>query len=83
MKGLGKQLLRVRNVSGAAVLETGAVVPVLNVAELMRSAGADAVWCNSPPDPTVGFCALGAAFFELGMISDSPRTGLGAASALE
>lgn len=38
VKGLGKQLRRVRNISGAAVLETGKVVPVLNVADLMRSA---------------------------------------------
>jgi two-component system chemotaxis sensor kinase CheA len=39
MKSLGRQLVRVRNVSGAAMLETGKVAPVLNVGDLMRSAG--------------------------------------------
>jgi two-component system chemotaxis sensor kinase CheA len=38
VKGLGKQLPRVRNIAGAAVLGTGKVLPVLNVADLMRSA---------------------------------------------
>ena len=39
VKGLGKQLSRVRNVAGATILGTGKVVPVLNVADLIRSAG--------------------------------------------
>jgi two-component system chemotaxis sensor kinase CheA len=38
VKGLGKQLPRVRNVAGATILGTGKVVPVLNVADLVRSA---------------------------------------------
>jgi len=38
VKGLGKQLRRVRNIAGAAVLGTGAVVPVLNIADLINSA---------------------------------------------
>ncbi len=38
VKGLGKQLSRVRNVAGATVLGTGKVVPVLNVPDLMQSA---------------------------------------------
>ena len=38
VKGLGPQLLRVRNISSAAVLATGKVTPVLNVSDLMKSA---------------------------------------------
>lgn len=38
IKGLGRQLRRVRNVSGAAVLGSGRVVPVLNINDLLRSA---------------------------------------------
>ncbi len=38
VKGLGRQLRRVRNFAGASVLGTGQVVPVLNVPELMQSA---------------------------------------------
>lgn len=38
VKGLGKQLSRVRNVAGATVLGTGKVVPILNVPDLMKSA---------------------------------------------
>lgn len=38
LKPLGKQLKRVRNVSGATVLGGGRVVPVLNVPDLMKSA---------------------------------------------
>lgn len=37
LKGLGSQLSRVRNISGATTLGTGALVPVLNVPDLMRS----------------------------------------------
>lgn len=37
-KPLGKQLSRVRNVSGATVLGNGRVVPILNVNDLLRSA---------------------------------------------
>jgi two-component system chemotaxis sensor kinase CheA len=38
VKSLGRQLPRVRNVAGATLLGTGKVLPVLNVADLMRSA---------------------------------------------
>src|SRR5229473_1797591 len=38
VKSLGKQLSRVRNVAGAAVMGAGKVVPVLNVPDLMHSA---------------------------------------------
>lgn len=38
VKGLGKQLTRVRNVAGAAVLGGGKVIPVLNVPDLVKSA---------------------------------------------
>jgi two-component system chemotaxis sensor kinase CheA len=38
VKTLGPQLGRVRNVAGACVLGTGQVVPVLNVADLLKSA---------------------------------------------
>lgn len=37
LKSLGKQLVRVRNVSGATVLGSGKVVPVLNANDLLRS----------------------------------------------
>lgn len=38
IKSLGKQLSRVRNVAGATILGTGRVVPIVNVADLMKSA---------------------------------------------
>lgn len=38
VKNLGRQLSRVRNVAGSALLATGKPVPVLNVSDLMRSA---------------------------------------------
>ncbi len=38
VKGLGPQLLRVRNVSGATILGSGEVVPILNVGDLFKSA---------------------------------------------
>lgn len=38
VKALGKPLLRVRNVSGATVLGDGKPVPILNVADLLKSA---------------------------------------------
>ena len=38
VKDLGRQLQRVRNVSGATVLGTGKVVPILNVSDLLKSA---------------------------------------------
>lgn len=38
VKGLGRQLLRVRNVSGATILGSGQIVPILHVADLIASA---------------------------------------------
>lgn len=38
VKNMGKQLLKVKNISGVSVLGSGKVVPVLNVPELMDSA---------------------------------------------
>jgi len=38
VKNLGAQLARVRNVAGASMLGTGQMVPVLNVADLLKSA---------------------------------------------
>lgn len=38
VKGLGRQLARVRNVSGTALLESGRLVLILNPADLVRSA---------------------------------------------
>ncbi|MGD0756000.1 MAG: response regulator [Bacteroidales bacterium] len=38
VKGLGKLLKRVRNISGATVLGSGKVIPVIHVADLMKSA---------------------------------------------
>lgn len=40
VKGLGKQLARVRNIQGATILGTGRVAAVLSVADLFRSATA-------------------------------------------
>jgi two-component system, chemotaxis family, sensor kinase CheA len=37
VKTLGKQLARVRNIAGATILGNGKVVPILNVADLMKS----------------------------------------------
>jgi len=51
IKGLGKQLVRVRNISGVTVLGSGQVIPVLNVVDLMRSA-ARAGKTASPASPT-------------------------------
>lgn len=38
VKNLGKQLARVRNVSGATILGSGRVVPILHVLDLLKSA---------------------------------------------
>ncbi len=38
VKGMGRQLRRVRNIAGATVLGTGRVIPVLNVSDLIKSA---------------------------------------------
>ena len=38
VKGLGKLLNRVRNISGATILGSGKIIPVINIADLMKSA---------------------------------------------
>ena len=38
VKGLGRQLSRIRNITGATVLGSGQVIPILNVPDLMKSA---------------------------------------------
>jgi two-component system chemotaxis sensor kinase CheA len=48
VKTLGPQLARVRNVAGASVLGTGEVAPVLNVADLMKSATKLAATARAP-----------------------------------
>lgn len=56
VKGLGKQLRRVRNFSGSTVLGNGRVVPILNSRELARSAvqaaAAGAVSSQAAPGTT-------------------------------
>lgn len=37
-KGLGRQLSRVRNISGVAILGSGKAVPILNIPDLLRTA---------------------------------------------
>jgi len=53
VKPLGRQLSRVRNVAGATVLGNGRVVPVLNVADLFRSAllGQSSTLAVAPTSP--------------------------------
>lgn len=50
LKGLGRQLARVRNIAGATVLGSGKVIPVLNVADLCRSAAGAAPAAPSQPE---------------------------------
>ena len=38
VKGLGKQLSRVRNVAGATVMSSGEIIPILTVSDLIKSA---------------------------------------------
>ncbi len=38
VKGLGPQLVRVRNITGATILGSGEVVPIVNVSDLFKSA---------------------------------------------
>ncbi|MEW5979013.1 MAG: hybrid sensor histidine kinase/response regulator [Acidobacteriota bacterium] len=38
VKKMGKQLARVRNIAGATILGTGEVVPIINAADLLKSA---------------------------------------------
>ena len=52
VRSLGPQLASVTNISGAAMLGSGALVPILNVADLMRSAiAADGMPRTADPAP--------------------------------
>jgi two-component system chemotaxis sensor kinase CheA len=48
VKGLGKQLVRVPNIEAATILGSGRVVPILNVADLMKSAARAAASTTRP-----------------------------------
>ncbi len=48
VKGLGRHLSRVRNISGAALLGMGKVVPITNIPDLMKSAVRTAVPAMKP-----------------------------------
>lgn len=48
VKGLGRQLSRVRNIAGATLLGTGKVVPIINIPDLMKSAVRTAVPAMKP-----------------------------------
>jgi two-component system chemotaxis sensor kinase CheA len=50
IKGLGQQLVRVRNIAGATVLGSGKVVPVLNVADLFKSAVRTGLTVSAPQE---------------------------------
>jgi two-component system chemotaxis sensor kinase CheA len=50
VKELGRQLSRVRNIAGAAILGTGKVAPVLNVLDLMKSAARPAAVVGTAGD---------------------------------
>ncbi len=50
VKSLGRQLAHIRNVSGATILGSGRVVPILNVTDLMKTARDSA---SPPPRETV------------------------------
>lgn len=56
VKGLGPQLVRVRNVSGATVLGNGMVAPILNSLDLLKSAFGGHV--QQHVSPSVGGTAL-------------------------
>jgi len=59
IKGLGRQLSRVRNIAGAAVLGNGKVVPVLNASDLMISASKiDLPVAASAEEPQKARCVL-------------------------
>jgi two-component system, chemotaxis family, sensor kinase CheA len=57
LKGLGRQLSRVRNVAGATILGSGKLVPILNVPDLLKSA----IKAATGPSPPGGSVAAGAA----------------------
>jgi len=51
LKGLGRQLVRVKNIAGVTIQGTGALVPVLNVSDLLQSAPRPAAPPASAPRP--------------------------------
>lgn len=51
VKGLGRQLGRVRNISGTALLESGRLVLILNPADLVRSAAKASGGIEAPAAP--------------------------------
>ncbi|HJV34545.1 hybrid sensor histidine kinase/response regulator, partial [Geomonas sp.] len=59
LKSLGPQLARVRNIAGATVLGSGRVAPILNVADLMKSASGRMSGAAPPLPATEGSAAAG------------------------
>ena len=53
-KNLGRQFARVRNIAGATVVGSGLVVPILNVADLMKSARKYSVAAAARPAAEAG-----------------------------
>jgi two-component system chemotaxis sensor kinase CheA len=51
VKGLGKLLKHVRNISGATILGSGKVVPVLQITDLIKSALKSSERIKNPPTP--------------------------------
>jgi len=54
IKNLSQPLSRIRNVAAATILGSGKVVPVLNVSDLVKSAGTSAVRPVKPAAPRAG-----------------------------
>ncbi len=52
VKGLGRQLVRIRNLAGATALGSGRLVPILNVNDLIRSAAGMSFDLRGPLEPT-------------------------------
>lgn len=59
VKPLRKPLLRVRNIAAAAVLGSGAVVPILNAGDLLRSARRVSTRARAAADPSAPARAAG------------------------
>jgi two-component system chemotaxis sensor kinase CheA len=53
VKGLGKLLNRVRNISGATILGSGKIIPVINTADLMMSAVSRKGKLKEPSGPEI------------------------------
>jgi two-component system chemotaxis sensor kinase CheA len=54
LKGLGYPLVRVKNITGATILGSGKVLPILNVADLVKSASSASVAVARPGIPEAG-----------------------------